>query len=86
MFKIIYVLWELLKSAFLVVFDFVINDMSNPIKIETMFIILNGILIYIGLDYLMNAKESKKKKILKTLSVLIPWNVYFLLIANLILN
>lgn len=79
-------IWEFLKTTFLIVLGFFINDLSKPISLEIIFFVMNGILIFFAYNYISNARDSILKKILITLSVFVPWNIYYFTIVHLLLN
>ena len=79
-------IWEFLKTTFLIVLGFFINDLSKPISLEMIFFVMNGILIFFAYNYISNARDSILKKILLTFSVFVPWNIYYFTIVHLLLN
>ena len=79
-------IWEFLKTTFLIVLGFFIEDISKPISLEMIFFLMNGILIFFAYNYISNARDSILKKILIILSVFVPWNIYYFTIVHLLLN
>lgn len=77
--------WYGFKEAIANLFNFLTKS-NGLVSLESIFFIMNGILIFFAWDYVSHAKDSKIKKLFKVLSVFIPWNIYYFTIAYFILN